>query len=204
MPGPGHAAEHRGEGMDGNDRRLDSALGESRDSVPDPAVIGPEDLGGAPEDILGVEISVARDLDAVASGDDRTLLVEPAVAVDDQARIPRYHRRCIELPRELPRHPGRTDVMGDVGGEIALAQTEPVKRRRDRIRGVIAHHDDRRGGVPIDDRNRGRIIGPEQAAGPVGTLVHGGTITKSALAASAPGGPPQAGAESPAGNRPMA
>ena len=187
--------------MDGNDRRLDSALGESRDAVPDPAVIGPEDLGGAPGYLLGVEIAVAGDRDPVALGGDRTRVVEPAVAVDDQARIPRHHRRCIEKPRELPRHPGRTDVMGDVGGEIALAQTEPVKRRRDRIRGVIAHHDDRHGGVRFDDRNRGRIIGSEQAAGAVGDLIHGGTITKSAVAASAPGGPPRAGAQSPAGNR---
>jgi hypothetical protein len=145
MPGPRVTIHERRKAVDGNERGNNSGAAKGFQSLPDGAVIGLVTRMDALLARGAIQTDIARYGLAVAFSHDQSRVVEPPVAVDDQARESGKHRGAIKVPGEAAGEIGGADVPRNVAISGSRRQTKYFERRRDLAARVIA--DDESGGA---------------------------------------------------------
>ena len=85
-----------------------------------------------------------------------------AIAVDDQARITRQHRRRPQQDRQAPRDLGDADVPGDVSPPLAGVEPEIAQDLWDRRRGMVANRQAGPSAALVMELEGRRIVGTQK------------------------------------------
>ncbi len=110
-----------------------------------------------------VQTFVATDAAAIRHGWDSVRAGGIAIAVDDEARVGLVQEGGVEQLRQLSSHPQHSDVDRDVPRAIDGRQLQIAQRAGNSRSGVISDQQERRGTFCVEDAERRRIIGAQQA-----------------------------------------
>ena len=101
-------------------------------------------------DLFGANSGVSRDDIAVRKPHDECWIVGAAIRIDEEPRKSRKNGRGAKNLGETAGDPGGANIIGDMTGELLLAQTKRAIGFWQRVRRVVAKEEDARRKISLD------------------------------------------------------